>query len=125
MVLTIIGIPWARACFTLAQFNLCPFGRELMNRKDLTGKEDIGTGSLGFVGNVIWFLFAGWWLALCHVLAACASAVTIIGVPFAIQHIKLAAISLAPIGKTIVKTHLATAVHMQNAQGQLDRLRGK
>ena len=39
MVLTIIGIPWARACFTLAQFNLCPFGRELMNRKDLTGKE--------------------------------------------------------------------------------------
>lgn len=125
MVITIIGIPWARACFTLAHFNLCPFGRELINRKDLTGQEDIGTGSLGLVGNILWFLFAGWWLALCHVLSACASAVTIIGVPFAIQHIKLAAISLAPIGKTIVKKHLAEAAQMQDAHAELRRIRNQ
>lgn len=125
MVLTIIGIPWARSCFTIAQFNLCPFGRELINRKALTGKDDLGTGALGLVGNIIWFLFAGWWLAICHLIAVCANAVTIIGVPFAIQHIKLAAISLAPIGKTIVKKHLAEAAQMQNAQTELDRLRNR
>lgn len=123
MVLTIIGIPWARACFTIAQFNLCPFRRELINRKALTGKDDLGTGALGLIGNVVWFLFAGWWLAICHVIAACVNAVTIIGIPFALQHIKLAAISLAPIGKTIVKKHLAEAAQMKDAQTELDRLR--
>lgn len=123
MVITIIGIPWARACFTIAQFNLSPFGRELISRKDLTGQDDLGTGTLGLVGNIIWFLVAGWWLAIGHILAACACAITIIGIPFALQHLKLAAISLAPIGKTIVKKHLAEAARMQSAHAELGRIR--
>jgi uncharacterized membrane protein YccF (DUF307 family) len=125
LAITIIGIPWARACFVIAQFNLCPFGRELINRKDLTGQDDLGTGGLGTIGNIIWFLVAGWWLALGHVLAACACAITIIGIPFALQHLKLAAISLAPIGKTIVKKHLAEAARMQSAHAELGRIRGQ
>jgi uncharacterized membrane protein YccF (DUF307 family) len=125
LAITIIGIPWARACFVIAQFNLCPFGRELINRRDLTGQDDIGTGALGTVGNIIWFIVAGWWLALGHVLAACATAITIIGIPFALQHLKLAAISLAPIGKTIVKKHLAEAARIQDAHAELNRLRGQ
>lgn len=63
---------------------------------------DIGTSPLGVIGNVIWFVFAGIWLAIGHVISAVACFVTIIGIPFALQHLKLAIISLAPIGKTVV-----------------------
>ncbi|WP_037586920.1 YccF domain-containing protein [Stenoxybacter acetivorans] len=102
MVITIIGIPWARACFVIGWFVLWPFGQQAVNRRDVTGKDDIGTGSLGCLGNVVWFIFAGWWLALAHVVFAIVNAVTIIGIPFAWQHIKFAALSLAPVGKTII-----------------------
>ncbi len=63
---------------------------------------DIGTSPFGFIGNVIWFLLAGIWLAIGHIVSAVACFVTIIGIPFALQHLKLAGISLAPIGKTVV-----------------------
>ncbi|HSI28248.1 MAG: YccF domain-containing protein [Methylophilus sp.] len=100
--ITIVGIPWGKACFVIGQFTFLPFGREAVSRKDLYQKDDIGTGVLGFVGNVIWFIFAGVWLAIGHLVSALACFVTIIGIPFGIQHLKLAVISLAPIGKTIV-----------------------
>ncbi len=104
MAITIIGLPWARACFMLARFSFWPFGYDIISRDQLTGREDIGTGTLGTVGNVIWFVLAGWWLALGHIAAAIALAVTIIGIPFAWQHVKLAIASLFPIGKTVVQT---------------------
>ncbi|WP_029512419.1 MULTISPECIES: YccF domain-containing protein [unclassified Methylophilus] len=100
--ITIIGIPWGKACFVIGQFTFLPFGREAVSRNVLNQKDDIGTGVLGFVGNVIWFIFAGAWLAIGHLVSALACFVTIIGIPFGIQHLKLAVISLAPIGKTIV-----------------------
>lgn len=100
--ITIVGLPWAKACFVIGQFAFFPFGKEAVSRKDLTQQEDIGTGALGLVGNVIWFVLAGWWLAIGHLVSALACFVTIIGIPFGIQHIKLALIALAPIGKTIV-----------------------
>ena len=99
---TIVGLPWAKACFVIGQFAFLPFGKEAVNRKALTQQDDIGTGALGLVGNVIWFVVAGWWLAVGHLCSALACFVTIIGIPFGIQHIKLALIALAPIGKTIV-----------------------
>jgi len=99
---TIVGIPWAKACFVIGQFAFFPFGKEAVSRKDLTRKDDIGTGVLGLIGNIIWFLFAGIWLAIGHLSSALVCFVTIIGIPFGIQHIKLALIALAPIGKTIV-----------------------
>ncbi|XXQ67926.1 YccF domain-containing protein [Neisseriaceae bacterium B1] len=101
MAITIIGLPWARACFVIGQFSLWPFGREAVDRSMVSG-EDLGTGALGFIGNVIWFILAGWWLAIGHVTAALANFVTIIGIPFGVQHLKLAMISLSPVGKTIV-----------------------
>lgn len=100
--ITIVGLPWAKACFVIGQFAFLPFGKEAVNRKDLTQRDDIGTGALGLVGNVIWFVLAGWWLAIGHLVSALACFVTIIGIPFGIQHMKLALIALAPIGKTIV-----------------------
>jgi uncharacterized membrane protein YccF (DUF307 family) len=100
--ITIIGIPWGKACFVIGQFTFLPFGREAVSRNVLNQKDDIGTGTLGFIGNVIWFIFAGAWLAIGHIVSALACFITIIGIPFGIQHLKLAGISLAPIGKTIV-----------------------
>lgn len=102
MIVTIIGIPWARSCFVIGTFALWPFGREVADRRDVTGREDIGTGPLGMLGNVIWFILAGIWLAIGHLVAALANFITIIGIPFGFQHLKLAVISLAPIGKTVV-----------------------
>jgi uncharacterized membrane protein YccF (DUF307 family) len=102
MIVTIIGIPWAGAAFTIAGFSFWPFGRTAVDRRAITGRGDIGTGPLGLIGNILWFLFAGWWLALGHLAIAVAQAVTIIGIPFAWQHLKLAILAIAPIGKEIV-----------------------
>ncbi len=106
MIVTIVGIPWARAAFTIASFSFWPFGRMAVDRRALTGREDIGTGPLGLIGNIVWFLFAGVWLALAHVVAAVGLAITIIGIPFAFQHLKLAALAIAPIGQEIVPTSI-------------------
>ncbi len=104
MIITIVGIPWARAAFTIARYTLLPFGYEAVPRDLVTGQEDIGTGPLGAVGNIIWLVLAGWWLALGHLTAAIAWAVTIIGLPFAWAHLKLAMLALWPIGQRIVPT---------------------
>lgn len=102
MAITIIGLPWARAAFNIAVYTLLPFGSAAVRRDERTGQPDIGTGPLGVIGNLIWLVLAGWWLALCHLVTALVLAVTIIGIPFAWAHLKLAGIALWPIGKTIV-----------------------
>ncbi len=116
---SIIGIPWGKACFVIGQFAFLPFGKEAVSRRDLSGRDDVGTGPLGFVGNVVWFVLIGVWLAIGHVVSAAACFVTIIGIPFGIQHLKLAVIALAPIGKTIVDKELAAAVNGESAQDAL------
>ena len=100
--ITIVGLPWARACFVIGNYSFLPFGNEAVSRRELTGRNDFGTGPFGVVGNVIWFLLAGWWLAIGHLSSALACFVTIIGIPFGIQHIKLALIALAPVGMQVV-----------------------
>jgi uncharacterized membrane protein YccF (DUF307 family) len=102
MAITIIGLPWARAAFNIAAYTLLPFGQRAVRRDSLTGRPDIGTGPLGLIGNLIWLVLAGWWLALGHLATAIVLAVTIIGIPFAWAHLKLAGIALWPIGKVIV-----------------------
>jgi uncharacterized membrane protein YccF (DUF307 family) len=102
MAVTIIGIPWARAALNIALYTLLPFGQTAVSRADHTGYEDTGTGPLGFIGNIIWLVLAGWWLALGHLLTAVLLAITIIGIPFAWAHLKLAGLALWPIGKMIV-----------------------
>ncbi|HGF7149835.1 TPA: YccF domain-containing protein [Vibrio cholerae] len=100
--INIIGIPWGRACFVIGNFSFWPFGYEAISRDELTDQTDIGTSGFGVLGNIIWFILAGFWLAVGHILSAVACFITIIGIPFALQHLKLAVISLAPIGKTVV-----------------------
>jgi len=120
---TIVGIPWGKACFVIGQFTFFPFGKEAISRKELNHEDDIGTGGLGVLGNIIWFVFAGIWLAIGHVVSALLSFISIIGIPFGIQHLKLAGISLSPIGKTIVTKEVAAAVRKANAEATVAALR--
>jgi uncharacterized membrane protein YccF (DUF307 family) len=107
MAITIIGLPWSRAAFNIANYTLIPFGRITLPREMVKGREDLGTGPFGTIGNVIWLVLAGWWLALAHVVTAFGLAITIIGIPFAWAHLKMIPLAVWPIGKTIVTTEEA------------------
>jgi uncharacterized membrane protein YccF (DUF307 family) len=102
MAITIIGLPWTRAAFNIASYTLLPFGQKAVSRAEYSGSHDIGTGPLGLLGNLLWLILAGWWLALGHLATAITLAVTIVGIPFAWAHLKLAGLALWPIGKIIV-----------------------
>lgn len=110
MAITIVGLPWARAAFNIAVYTFLPFGHVALPRDEVAGREDLGTGPLGLLGNIIWLVLAGWWLALGHLITAIGLALTIIGIPFAWAHLKLAGISLWPVGKTIVSAEEAELV---------------
>jgi uncharacterized membrane protein YccF (DUF307 family) len=110
MAVTIIGLPWARAALTIALYTLLPFGHTVIPR-DLDGREDLGTGPLGFIGNLIWLVLAGWWLAIGHIVIAVGLAVTIVGLPFAWAHLKLAGLALWPIGRDVVPVQEAQRRH--------------
>ncbi|HET7383576.1 MAG TPA: YccF domain-containing protein [Pseudolabrys sp.] len=111
MAVTIIGLPWARAAFNIAAYTLLPFGQKAVSRAEYAGTEDVGTGPLGVLGNIVWLVLAGWWLALGHLITAILLTVTIIGIPFAWAHLKLAGIALWPIGKVIVLAEDAPLQH--------------
>lgn len=89
--ITIVGLPYVPAIWRMAGFSYWPFGRVATDRG----------GAITGLLNIVWFIFAGWWLALHHILLAIPLAVSIIGIPFAWQHIKFAGLALAPVGKTI------------------------
>jgi uncharacterized membrane protein YccF (DUF307 family) len=91
----IITIPFGIASFRIAGFALWPFGRTMVNKP--------GAGAPSFLGNVIWFIFAGLWLAIGHLVTGIALCITIIGIPLGLADFKLIPISLAPLGKQIVK----------------------
>jgi uncharacterized membrane protein YccF (DUF307 family) len=95
--ITIIGIPFAIAAFRIGAFTFWPFGRDIVDRP-----ESSEASLLILIGNIIWIVFGGIWLALGHLVLALLMAITVIGVPFALQHLKLARLSLMPYGKEIV-----------------------
>ena len=92
--LLVITIPFGLASFRIADFALWPFGRTIVWRRDA------GTPSL--IGNVIWIIVAGWWLAIGHLVTAIALTLTIIGIPLALANLKLIPVSLTPLGRVIV-----------------------
>jgi uncharacterized membrane protein YccF (DUF307 family) len=92
--LLIVTIPWGIASFRMANYAAWPFGREVVER------PSSGLGAL--LGNIVWLLVAGWWLALAHVATAISLCLTIIGIPMAIANLKLIPVSLMPLGKQIV-----------------------
>jgi uncharacterized membrane protein YccF (DUF307 family) len=92
LAITLIGLPWTPAAFRLAGYSYAPFGKRLVETQ---------TGAGSVLLNILWFVLAGWWLALHHLALALGLAVTIIGIPFAWQHLKLAVASLAPAGRAV------------------------
>lgn len=99
--LLIVTIPFGLAAFRIAGFVLWPFGREVV--------ETSNSGGLSVLGNVIWFVVAGLWLALGHVVTAVAQAITIIGLPLAWANLKLIPVTCFPFGKTVVNSRDARA----------------
>ena len=97
LCLTGVGIPFGIACARLAGLALWPFGKRVEEDRGA-----LGSGCLGTLLNVVWFVVAGVWIFLSHVVLGVALALTIIGIPFALQHLKFATLALAPFGKRIV-----------------------
>jgi uncharacterized membrane protein YccF (DUF307 family) len=91
--LLIVTIPFGVAAFRMANYALWPFGREVVRRPE--------AGAASMVGNVIWVIVAGWWLALGHITTAIAQFVTIIGIPLGLANLKLVPVSLFPLGAQI------------------------
>jgi uncharacterized membrane protein YccF (DUF307 family) len=100
MLILIITIPFGIQAFKLAGYSLWPFGRTVVK------KPTAGAGSV--IGNILWVLLAGWWLALAHLVTAVALAITIIGIPLAIGNVKLVPIALWPFGREIVPSDRAS-----------------
>ncbi|OKK05909.1 hypothetical protein AMK26_07345 [Streptomyces sp. CB03234] len=94
LCITVIGIPFGLAAFRVGLYALWPFGQTVVDRRD--------AGAASCLGNVLWLVLAGWWLALGHVLTGIALCVTIIGIPLGIANFKLIPVSLLPLGKEIV-----------------------
>ncbi|MGM0370013.1 MAG: YccF domain-containing protein [Bacillota bacterium] len=92
--ITIIGIPIGKQCFKIAGMQFAPFGKQVVDKNN---------SSLGLIANIVWVVLFGWELALANLISALIFAVTIIGLPFAKQSLKLAHVSLMPFGKEIVK----------------------
>jgi uncharacterized membrane protein YccF (DUF307 family) len=90
----IITIPFGLASFRIANYALWPFGRTVVDRHD--------AGAPSLLGNIIWIVFAGFWLALGHIFTGVALCITIIGIPLGVANFKMIPISLMPLGKQIV-----------------------
>lgn len=96
LCILIVTIPWGIASFRIGAYALWPFGRTVVNKPD--------SGAWSFLGNVVWVILAGWWLALAHIVSGLLLCVTIIGIPLGIADFKMVPVSLAPLGKQIVST---------------------
>jgi uncharacterized membrane protein YccF (DUF307 family) len=94
MCILIITIPFGIAAFRIALFCVWPFGRTLIRRDD--------AGAASVIGNVIWFILAGWWLAIGHLVTGVLMCLTIIGIPLGLANFKLIPVSLTPFGREIV-----------------------
>jgi uncharacterized membrane protein YccF (DUF307 family) len=99
LCLTVVGAPFGVQCFKIADLGLFPFGKDIDVDPAARGGETVG-----LLMNVLWFFVAGLWIFLSHLGLALACAATIIGIPFALQHVKLAVLALAPFGKRIQET---------------------
>jgi uncharacterized membrane protein YccF (DUF307 family) len=100
LCILIITIPWGIASFRIAGYALWPFGRTVVDKPT--------SGAFSLIGNVIWVILAGWWLALAHIVSGIALCVTIIGIPLGIADFKMVPVSLFPLGKDIVSTRSGT-----------------
>jgi len=98
LAITIVGLPFAKQSLKLARYALWPFGWALVESPDRMR-------TLSAVGNVLWFVLAGWWLAVVHLVSGIALCLTIVGIPLGIADIKMAGAALVPFGRSVVRAH--------------------
>jgi uncharacterized membrane protein YccF (DUF307 family) len=96
MCVLIVTIPWGIAAARIGVYALWPFGKTVVDKR--------GAGVSSLLGNVVWVVLAGWWIALGHLVSGIALCITIIGIPFGIANFKLIPVALMPLGKQIVDT---------------------
>ena len=128
LAITIIGLPFAKQSLKLGGYALWPFGRALV-------QSPTRHKSLSVIGNVLWFVLAGWWLALGHLFTGIALCLTIIGIPLGIADIKMAGAALVPFGREVVRASelnagliaapVCGATVMMIAERASDLIRGK
>ena len=106
MFLLIITIPFGIAALRIALYALWPFGRTIVRRAD--------HGIASTIGNVLWFILAGWWLAIAHLITGVLLCVTIIGIPLGLANFKLIPVSLTPLGRDIIDTSEARRLGIAN-----------
>jgi uncharacterized membrane protein YccF (DUF307 family) len=106
LAVTVVGIPFARQCVKLANFSLWPFGRTIVNDPSAT--------KLGAIGAILWII-PGLLMAIAYVLAGALLCITIIGIPFGVQSIKMAGLALQPFGKRVVRTKDMTNIYARTA----------
>jgi len=99
LLLSLIGIPFAWQSLKIAEFALWPFGRALVKRPQPAAPE------LNAIGNVVWIVLAGWWLALVHLIVGVLLIVTVIGIPLGLGVFKMIPITFAPFGREVVRLH--------------------
>ena len=114
--LTVVGIPFGLACFRIAVFAYAPFGKELVDARDVGEERLSGTG----FANFLWFALAGLWLWISFVLAGISMLIGIVTIPFGFAYFKLATAAFAPLGKRIVSGDMAHVIRQRKASGQLD-----
>lgn len=96
LALTVVGLPWTFAAWRIASYSFWPFGREIVWQH-----THPVAGCVGVMLNIVWFVVAGWYIALTHLIIAVAEFISIIGIPFALKDLELAKLALAPVGRTI------------------------
>ena len=114
MFILIITIPFGVQAFKLAGYSLWPFGRTVVK------KPTAGAGSV--VGNILWLVLAGWWLALAHIITAFFLAITLIGIPLALGNLKLVPVALWPFGREVVPMSEVSAALPPEQAGQRSEL---
>jgi uncharacterized membrane protein YccF (DUF307 family) len=103
MCIFVITIPFGLQSFKLAGYSLWPFGRTVI--------KSPSAGGASVIGNILWLIFCGWWLAIGHIATAFALAITVIGLPLAYANLKLVPVALWPFGRMIVKAEDVQAIH--------------
>ena len=114
---TIIGIPFGTACFRIMPFAYAPFGRELVDARD------VGEGRIAMTGlaNFLWVVLIGLWTSISCILAGIALCCAIVTIPFGIAYFKLAVAAFSPLGKRIVSSEMAKVIRERKAAGELDK----
>ena len=126
--ISIIGLPLSRGAWEMAKMSAFPFGKDVVHVRELDGKGLTATtaltGTVGFIVNVLWACTFGWVLFLAHLLAGVISCIFIITIPFGLQSLKIAGLSVWPVGRRVVPIELADEARRRTAREKLDKMRG-